>query len=281
MYNTLSTFLGAECSFVPSREGGVCFTRSVDRSSLPLQQRCQSRWTVLKGKWSTRWTWYASLVCLSLCLTMGLRIQMTTDQLRTVTVGSSMRTCKKGCLPNRWHRNREGSTHNIWHTWRSLRQKHVYYCIELIFRGSKFSWIAVFGNFILKNSQIRCRSRRWCKVSKSLFREWHRICENHKNLDLQNISAIQYLLCYYVPLSVSLFVCPSVSLSLFLTEFLFFSQVPPQLCLSAARVFSPICFTLQGVASHHNTEQGVLFLSLLLLLLLIIIIFTDTGRGHQ
>ena len=71
------------------------------------------------------------------------------------------------------------------------------YCIALIFRGSKFPRIAVFDNFVEKFSRIRCtitRSRRWCKVSKfplKYFREWHRICENRKNLDPQNISAIR------------------------------------------------------------------------------------------
>ena len=73
---------------------------------------------------------------------------------------------------------------------------HSYdYRIALIFRGSKFSQIAVFDNFVEKNSRIRCRSRRWCEVSKfslQCFRKWHLIHENRENLDPRNISAIRY-----------------------------------------------------------------------------------------
>ena len=68
--------------------------------------------------------------------------------------------------------------------------------IALVFCGSKFLQIAVFGNFVEKILRIRCGSRWWCKVSKfslKYFCECHRICKNCENLDPQDISAIQYL----------------------------------------------------------------------------------------
>ena len=66
----------------------------------------------------------------------------------------------------------------------------LYYHIALIFRGSKFSQIAAFDNFIEKISRICCRSRRWYGVSKFSLKYFCKCRENRENLDPQNISAI-------------------------------------------------------------------------------------------
>ena len=87
-------------------------------------------------------------------------------------------------------RNEEVTVIRLTHAqWK--QQTMALYHIALIFRGSKFSRIAIFDNFVEKISWIHYRSRGWCDVSKfslKYFREWHRIRENRENLDPQNIS---------------------------------------------------------------------------------------------
>ena len=88
----------------------------------------------------------------------------------------------------------------------SLLRHSLTYHIALIFHGSKFLQIAVFDNFVEKNLWIHCRSRRQCEVSKfslKYFREWHRIRENHENLDLQNISTI--ILLWYLHMQMEIY----------------------------------------------------------------------------